>query len=413
MPTPPEPSGHDDHVEMSPPGSTPVGRVVLKRREEGRILKGHRWVFSNEIKQSEENLQPGDVVDVLREDGRPLGAGWYNPHSLIAVRMLGEPGLRLDAELLEKRLRKAWLLRRRLYPDLDAYRVAHGESDDLPGLIVDKYGDVLCVQSLCCGAERSLPLVCDAIESLFSPRAVVERNESHLRSLEGLEMRSGLLRGTAPGEVEIREGDARFLVDPLSGHKTGFYFDQRENRLALRRYAAGARVLDAYCHAGAFGIHAALAGAREVLAVDVAAEAVARARRNAELNDLRDRVDFETGDAAEVMEALRSGGRKFDVVVLDPPSFTRSRKNVPAARRGYIDVNWRALRVLNRGGILATASCSFHITDETFMAAVQEAAVRGGRVLRLLEWRSQAPDHPVLPAMAETRYLKVGIFQVD
>ena len=204
-----------------------------------------------------------------------------------------------------------------------------------------------------------------------------------------------------------------FEVDLLGGLKTGFYFDQRENRLLMRRFAAGARVLDAYCHDGAFSLHAVKAGAVAALGLDIAPEAVERARRNALANELESRCQFEAQEAGAAMEALHSANEKFDVIILDPPSFTRTRKNVPAAKKGYEEVNRKAIRILKRGGILATASCSFHITDETFLGSIQEAAFKTNRVLRLLEWRSQAPDHPILPSMPETRYLKFGVFQVD
>ena len=388
-------------------------RVVLNPREEARILRGHRWVFSNEIERMEADPAPGGLVEVVRQDRRLVGIGCYNPHSLIAVRMLTDKREPIDRAFFVTRLRHALILRKRLYPDYESFRVVHGESDDLPGLIVDKYEDCLALQTLCLGIDLMKETIADALEEVFHPRCIVERNESNLREREGLPMRSGVLRGEAPPAVTIREADLRFEVDLLGGQKTGFYFDQRENRLFVRRFAPGARILDAYCHAGAFSLHAVKAGAGAVLGLDVAPEAVERARRNALLNDLEGRCQFETMEAGAAMESLHAASERFDLVVLDPPSFTRTKKNVPSARRGYEEVNRKAIRILKRGGILATASCSFHITDETFLACVQEAAFKTQRVLRLLEWRSQAPDHPILPSMPETRYLKFGVFQVD
>lgn len=391
----------------------PPGRIVLKAREEARILRGHRWVFSNEIARMEGEPRHGGLVEVLRQDGRLVGLGWYNAHSLIAVRILTARRERIDQTFLVERLRRALILRRRLYPGFESFRLVHGESDDLPGVIVDKYEDCVAIQTLCLGADLMKADICDALEEVLHPRSIVERNESSLREREGMPPRTGLLRGEPPDVVHIREADVRFAVDPLSGQKTGFYFDQRENRLFMRRFCSGAKVLDAFCHDGAFAVHAAKGGAASVLGVDVDGRAIDRARKNAALNDVESICRFEAGEASTAMESLMPQGERFDVVILDPPSFTRTKKNVPQARKGYEEANRKAIRVLRRGGILGTASCSFHITDETFAECVQEAALRMSRVLRLLEWRSQAPDHPILPAMPETRYLKFGVFQVD
>ena len=278
---------------------------------------------------------------------------------------------------------------------------------------MDKFEDCLAVQTLCLGIDLMKEEICDALEDVLHPRCIVERNESNLREREGLPIKSGVLRGDAPAKIVIREADLKFEVDLLVGQKTGFYFDQRENRIVMRRFAPGARVLDAYCHDGAFALHMARAGAAAVLGLDISPDAIERARANALLNQLEPRCQFESIETGAAIEALHGKGERFDVVILDPPSFTRTRKNVPAAKKGYEEVNRRALRVLKRGGILASATCSFHITDETFLGCIQEAAFKTNRVLRLLEWRSQAPDHPILPSMPETRYLKFGVFQVD
>ncbi len=406
-----EPGSGADATRATEPESS--GRVVLKSHEETRILRGHRWVFSNEIERIDGQAQHGGIVDVARHDGRPVGIGFYNAHSLIAVRVLGARREPVTSAFFEERIRSAFALRQRLYPELESFRVVHGESDDLPGLIVDKYADCVTVQTLCLGMDQRLDLICDALTRVFSPRSIVERNESHLREREGLPARRGLLRGETPGPAVIQEGDVRFEVDPMGGQKTGFFFDQRENRILMRRYVPKMRVLDAYCGDGAFALHAVRGGAAAVLGIDVAPESVERARRNAILNGLETGCQFEAIDSLGAMESLHARGERFDTIILDPPSFTRSRKNVPAAKKGYEEVNRKAMRLLRRGGILATASCSFHITDETFLECIQTAAFRAERRLRQLEWRTQAPDHPVIPAMPETRYLKFGVFQVD
>lgn len=393
-------------------GQQPV-RVVLKSREESRVVRGHKWVFSNEIDKILGEPQPGGIVEIVRQNGKFVALGCYNPHSLIAVRVLTSHREPIDRSYFVTRLRRAHLLRKRLYPENDSFRLVHGESDDLPGLIIDKYEDCFAIQTLCLGIDMLKDQICDALEELFHPRSIIERNESHLREREGLPIRSGVLRGEDPGSIRIKEADLFFEINPSSGHKTGFYFDQRENRIFMRRFASGSRVLDAYCHDGGFALHCVAAGAAAVLGLDISSEAIERARNNALLNSLESRCQFEVIDAGTALESLHTRQERFDVVILDPPSFTRTRKNVPTAKKGYEEINRKAMRVLRRGGILATASCSFHITDETFVESIKEAAFKVDRVLRLLEWRSQAPDHPILPTMPETRYLKFGVFQVD
>jgi 23S rRNA (cytosine1962-C5)-methyltransferase len=245
---------------------------------------------------------------------------------------------------------------------------------------------------------------------MFHPSCIVERNESPLRALESLPVRKGLLRGAAR-EMIIEEFGLRFAIHPLEGQKTGFFLDQRENRFLARRYCPGARVLDCFCNDGGFALNAVRGGAKEVLALDASEEEIRRARRNAELNQI-DSITFTPGDVFETLERLQATGERFDVVILDPPSFTRNKKSVPSAKRGYRELHTRAFRVLHPGGMLLTSSCSHHIVEETFLEVIQEAARRGGRTLQMLDWRGAAPDHPTLPGVEETRYLKFGVFRV-
>lgn len=327
-------TGRQAPVEDSATAGRSACRVILNAREERRVVRGHRWVFSNEIARVEGEPAGGDVVEVVRQDGRLVGIGHYNPHSLIAVRLLGDQRESVDRTFFLSRLRRALRLRQRLYPDLSSFRLVHGESDDLPGLVVDRYDDCLALQTLSLGMDRMKDTICDALEDLLKPRCIVERNESALREREGLPMRSGVLRGEAPERVGIVEADLRFEVRLMGGHKTGFYFDQRENRQAMRRFAPGARALDAYMNDGAFALHLARGGAQAVLGLDISEEAVEAARGNARLNGLEPLCEFRTGDAGLALEELHAGNERFDLIVLDPPSFTRSRKNVPSAKRG-------------------------------------------------------------------------------
>ncbi len=385
-------------------------QIILKRKEDRRILAGHPWVFSNEIREVRGEPQAGDVVELRTAGGKLLGSGFYNPHSLIAVRLLSRHGEECDADFFTQRIAQALALRNVLYPHANSFRVVHGESDFLPGLIVDKFNSYLAVQTLSYGMDMRLAIICDVLESLLHPKGIVERNESHLRTLEALPQKKGLLRGRVEPTI-IEDGDVRFEVNLLEGQKTGFFLDQRENRLAIRRLCKGAEVLDCFCNEGGFALHAAREGARSVLAFDASAEAIQQATENAALNDLNN-VTFTQADVFDAMKRLAADQRRFDVVILDPPSFTRSKKNVPAAKQGYKELHSLAYRLLRPGGILATASCSHHILPEVFLEIVETTARKQGKDVQLLDWRSAAPDHPILPAVPETRYLKFGIFRV-
>ncbi len=385
-------------------------QIHLRNKEDRRILGGHPWVFSNEIREMKGTPVIGDVVEVVAASGTPLGIGLFNPHSLIAVRLLSPVIEEIDHAFFRARLASARDLRERLYPGETTYRLVHGEGDYLSGLIIDRYNEHFAVQTFSYGMDQRLPLICDVLKEFFSPVSIVARNESPLRSLENLPLHRDVLYGE-PGPTTITERGLRYTVDLREGQKTGFFLDQRENRGALERYCRGARVLDAFCNDGGFALTAARGGAREVLGVDVSEDAIARARANAMMNGIEG-VEFEEGDVFETLTRLSRAGEKYDVIVLDPPSFTRSRKNVQSAKKGYLELHRSALTLLPPGGILLTASCSHHILPEVFLEIVDESARRSGRRAQLLEWMGAAPDHPTLPAVPETRYLKVGIFRI-
>jgi 23S rRNA (cytosine1962-C5)-methyltransferase len=390
---------------------TAIHRITLRKNEHHRIVSGHPWVFSNEIQTISGTPKAGEVVEVREAGGKVLGTGFFNPHSLIACRILSRAGEQVDRGFFERRIQSAIDLRTTLYPESDTYRIVHGESDFLPGLVVDRYGEYLAIQTLAFGMDSRKEMVCDILESLLQPRGIVERNESPLRSLELLELRKGVLRGTLDATTVVEHG-LRYRVDILEGQKTGLFLDQRENRLAVRKFSAGAAVLDCFCNDGGFAMNAAAGGASSVLGVDVSADAVARATMNASLNELNN-ISFQHGDVFEKLAEFQLKGMKFDVVILDPPSFTKNRKTVPAAKAGYKDLHGKALRVLSKRGILITTSCSHHIEPEVFLEIVDSSARKCGRTIQQLAWSGAAPDHPVLPGVPETRYLKCGTFLVD
>ena len=385
-------------------------QVILKNKEERRIVAGHPWAFSNEIRETRGNPAVGDVVELVAASGLSLGVGLYNPHSLIAFRLLSGTIVEIDREFFHARIASALDLRERLYPGETAYRLVHGEGDFLTGLVIDRFNDQFAVQTFSFGMEQRLPLICEVLNELFHPSCIVARNESPLRSLENLPIGRAVLYGE-PSPTLIVERGMRYTVDLRDGQKTGFYLDQRENRGLLERFSRGADVLDAFCNDGGFALSAGRGGAKSVLGIDISAEAIARARANALLNGIGNAC-FDEGDVFKKLSQFAEAGRKFDVVVLDPPSFTRSRKNVQSAKKGYRTLHLAAFPLIPPGGMLMTASCSHHILPEVFQEIVDDAARRAGRRLQLLEWRGAAPDHPVLPAVPETRYLKLGLYRV-
>jgi len=387
-----------------------MGKVVLRKGGDKRILKGHLWIFSNEIKEIKGNPKIGDIVEIYQYDGEFFGVGFFNPHSLISVRLLSREKIEIDHNFFKERILSAYKYRKILYPNSETFRLVHGESDFLPGLVIDKYNDLLAVQTFSYGMDLRLNLICDVLEDLFKPTGIVERNESPLRELEGLENRKKILRGDVKDTIFDDDG-VKFKIDILSGQKTGFYLDQRENRKVMRRFVKGKKVLDCFTNEGGFALHCAYAGAENVVGVDVSDTAIEKAKVNADLNNLKN-VQFEVADVFDKLREYLGKGEKYDVVILDPPSFTKSKRSVKSALSGYREINSTAMKILNPGGILATASCSHHISDEMFMNVIIESSIMARKKIRLIEWRGASPDHPILPSMPETKYLKFGIFQV-
>lgn len=384
--------------------------VRLKRKEENRVLAGHPWVFSNEIEKIEGQPGVGDVVEVKSAKNECIGFGFYNSRTLIAVRLFSKQFLEPDSKFFVDRLKSGLDLRERIFT-IPFYRLAYGESDFLPGLIVDRFGGLFSVQIYSAGMERRKESIYQALKEVFSPTAVYERNESGTRELEGLPQLKSIVHGEEL-TADYDEDGVVFRINPFRGQKTGFYFDQRINRIFSRRFAKDAEVLDLFSNEGGFGLNLAKAGALSVVAVDSSDPAVAAARTNAEINGYAD-VNVETSDVYSYLEKTISDGRKFDVVVCDPPSFTRNRKSVATAKAGYRRLHEDIFKIIKPGGVLLTASCSHHIFRETFENVVSTAAQKSGKTLQLLYRGGASPDHPVLPGMPETEYLKFNAYRVN
>ncbi len=386
-------------------------QAVLRQGREKRVFSGHPWIFRSDIDRVEGAFRPGDVVDILSARGRFLARGFYNPQSQIALRIMTYRQEAVDRDFIFRRVREA-VDYRRTFADLRSCRVIYGESDRLPALIVDAFGDVLVVQCLALGMERFKKDAVDALVELLHPKGIWERNDVPVRRLEGLELTTGLLYGQVPDRVEMMENGIRFLVDVKEGQKTGFFLDQKENRAAIAPFVRGRRVLDCFTHTGSFALHAGHFGASEVIGVDISDFACAFAAENARLNGLENRVRFVTANAFDLLAEQSRAGVTYDVIILDPPAFTKTRGAVDSAMRGYKEINLRALKMLGPGGYLVTCSCSQHVLPEMFRAMVLDAAHDARVQLRQVAFRTQGRDHPILPAARETEYLKCGIYQV-
>ncbi len=384
----------------------------LKPGEDRRIREGHPWVFANEIASPLSDYPAGEVVDLEDAGGEFVGRGYVNPHSLIAARILSRRKEPIDRVFFRHRLERALAYRERICPGEQAYRLCYSEGDHLPGLIVDRYGDVCVAQILTAGMESLIAEIQGAILDLFAPRAIVARNDLPIRKLEGLHQEKRVLSGEVPSPLIVRVGEVEMEVDVLEGQKTGLFLDQRENYRLLQGRVAGKRVLDLFCYTGGWALHAARWGAEEVVGVDASARAVEEARRNAERKLLAPCCRFVQEEVFEGLRSREHRGERFDVVVLDPPAFVKSRSRIREALKGYREVNRRAIRLLSPGGMLLTSSCSYHLEREAFREMLRRAAAEAGREVRLLGMCGQARDHPVLLSVPETDYLKCAVLEV-
>ncbi|MDQ3134255.1 MAG: class I SAM-dependent rRNA methyltransferase [Acidobacteriota bacterium] len=387
-----------------------MATITITRRGTERARGGHLWIYRSDVREAGAAATAGgSTVRVRDERGRFVAHALYSDHSEIALRLLSWKDDPIDREWWRKRLRDSFARRAGLEREADAFRLVYAEGDALPSLIVDRYADVLVLQTLSQGTEAVKQMLIELLVEEFSPRAIIERNDVKVRLLEGLPMTAGVLHGDAPGELEISQHGTRFRVAPLGGQKTGAFLDQRENHLAARRHAHG-RALDCFTFNGGFALHLAPA-CESVLALDISAEAVRAAGRNAELNGAVN-VEFREANVFDALREMQDAGSRFDTIVLDPPAFAKNRASFHAAARGYKEINLRALKLLDTGGTLVTCTCSYHMTETAFLEVLTEAAADARRRLQIIEKRIQASDHPVLIGVPETLYLKCVIARV-
>lgn len=399
--------------------------VVTLKKGEGRTLKaGGMWVFDNEIESIMGSFENGGIVTVHDFDGYPMGKGFINTNSKIRVRILTRNAKQeINREFLTGRVKDAWEYRKKtIYTDLEngcpeSCRVIFGEADFLPGLVIDKFSDVLVVESLALGIDKFKITIIEILKEVLLEdgiiiRGVYERSDAKVRLNEGMERVKDFIGNEFDTNVEIMENGVRYLVDVKEGQKTGFFLDQKYNRLAIQKLCQNARVLDCFTHTGSFALNAAKAGAREVIGVDASQTGIDQAYKNAALNGMEDRVSFLCRDVFELLPELEEAGEKFDVVILDPPAFTKSRNSIRNAVKGYREINLRAMKLVKDGGFLATCSCSHFMSYELFTETIAQAARNVHKRLRQVEYRTQSPDHPILWAADESYYLKFYIFQV-
>ncbi len=388
--------------------------IHLKPKEQRRLLKGHLWVFSNELQTVPGDIAAGETVRLVTHDDRLIGTGFYNPHSLISFRLLSRSGEVPDREFFKKKIVEALALREKIYrlDDTNAWRLVHGESDGLPGLVIDRFNRAVVLQAFSAGMDRHLPLVSEVIDELLQPEAIILRNESVLRELEGLPLYKEIIKGERSATMQtIHDAGISYEVDLYEGQKTGFFLDQRENRRIIRSFSEGAEVLDVFTNDGGFALNALRGGAQSAIMVDISEETLKRAEKNAVLNGFEN-FSLISSDAFDMLGKMVEAKELFDVVVLDPPSFTKSRKNLPTALKAYKRLNKLGLQLIKSGGFLATASCSHHVSEEDFLATIHQAALAAGKQLRMIYKNAQPPDHPVLLSMPETGYLKFACFYV-
>ncbi len=390
-----------------------IDKVYYNEKYLPKVEKGDPWIRRGEIMESIDHIEPGSLVEVFTSRRDFVGKGYINPNSAIAVRLLTR---RQDEEIgrgfFRKRIEQANELRMRIYPHLTSYRVAYGESDGLPGLVIDRYGDVVVLSFTTLGMERWRTTIIEGVSEMFAPRAIVVRNDTRLRLKEGLPLEKGVVLGELPQDIVIQEHGLSYYVDVMEGRKTGFFFDQRENRGTMARFIKGATVLDCYTYTGAWALTATLHGAYKVWGVDNDTGAIELAERNASLNGIHN-CTFIAADMDQYMEGAAKITRNFGCIIFDPPAFIKTRRNLAQGLEGYLRRNADAMRLVEPGGFYITSSCSSHLSWDASLSMIKKASLRARRTTRILAYGNQAPDHPILPALKKTAYLKCLFLQMD
>lgn len=390
-----------------------MSKIFLRKKIGPRIAEGHPWIYTNEIGDEEGTYAPGDIVDVFTSTGSFVGKGYINPHSQIKVRLLTRNQEEsIDVAFFRERIFKAWQYRQKLNYNTNC-RVVFGESDELPGLVIDKVNDYIIFQTLTLGIDVWKKDIIAIIQELFAPKGIYERNDVFVRELEGLPLIKGCVGGDFPTEILLEENELKFYVDIENGQKTGYFLDHYENRISIERVVKDAVVLDAFSYTGTFSIYAAKFGAKSVLGLDIADKALELAKRNAAINALENVCTFEKLNAFDVLKTWSKDGRKFDTIILDPPPFTKSRSNLDKAITGYKEINLRAMKLLNKGGFLVTTCCTNLVSAELFLNIIGDAAKDAKKKVKQISFQSQSPDHPILWSVPEMQYLKFLIVSVE
>ena len=388
-------------------------KVFLKKNIQNRVLLGHPWVFGNEVGQIDGDVNAGDIVDVFTHQGFFVGRGYINPQSQILVRLLTrDKDEAINEAFFHRRLLKAWKYRQQL-GYVENCRLVFGEADEMPALVIDKFNDYFVIQTLALGMDRWKGAIVDALQKIFSPKGIYERNDVPVRELEGMAQQKGFLTASFDTNIIIKENGLKFHVDIENGQKTGYFLDQQDNRRTIEHIVKGADVLEAFCYTGTFSCHAGHYGAKSVIGLDISENAVSTARRNAELNKLEDICKFQAVNAFDVLKQWTKEEKKFDVVILDPPAFTKSRENIQKAITGYKEINLRGMKLLKPGGFLVTASCTNLVSPAMFLDTIDAAARDAKKKLRQVTFQTQAQDHPIMRSIENTTYLKFLIVEVQ
>lgn len=389
-----------------------MSRVFLRRKIAPRVQNGHPWIFMNEVDRVEGSPAPADIVEVFSHDGKWIGSGYYNPQSQIVIRILSRvKGQEINADFFKDKIRSCWQYRQQT-GYTENCRLVFGEADGLPQLIIDKFNDYFVIQTLALGIDRWKPVIVEALLEIFSPKGIYERNDVPVRELEGLPQQKGFLTAPFETKIIIKENGLQFYVDLANGQKTGYFLDQQDNRTAIRSIVKNADVLGAFTYTGTFEVHAAHYGAKSVLGLDISASAVEQANENARLNGLQDRCSFEVANAFDLLKQWAKEGKQYDVVMLDPPAFTKSRATIQKAITGYKEINLRGMKLVKPGGFLVTSSCTNLVPAELFLEIIGMAAKDARRKIRQVCFQTQSADHPIVWEMENTQYLKFLIVQV-